>query len=73
MGGSFKLKEGRFRLDVLDVRWKFRLDVRAVRRWQRLTVKVAVPHPWRRSTPGGCPDPVGGSPAHSTGLGLAGL
>jgi len=47
-GNCFKLKYGRFRLDVRN---KF-FTQRAVRPWPSCPEKLCVPHPWRHSGPG---------------------
>ena len=52
-GKDFKLKEGRFRLDVLRLDVMGRLFIqREVRHWHCCPEKLWMPHPWSYSRPG---------------------
>ena len=69
----FKLKEGRYRLDV---RRKF-FPQRVARQWHSCAEKLWCPIPGRTQGQAGWgpgkPELVGGSPAHSRGWGSVGL
>jgi len=68
-GNDFKLKEGRFRLDIRKMR--------VMRQWHRLRREVVDPRPWRHPRSGWRgfehPDGAVGVPVQCRGVGPDGL